>query len=182
MAVRTAAGRAAIQGHTDRLAAAGQQLVVVSDAPLECPLCRPWEGRVLALSGAPGPREVAVQHATRDGETVRVHVAGTLPEARAAGLLHPNCRHNVGIYLPGITRRPQSPPHPQGATYEDTQRQRYYERQVRAWKRRQAVALDEAARRRAGRQVRAYQARIRDLTRNRGLPRQSAREQIGQAR
>lgn len=78
-----------------------------------------------------------------------------------------------------MTKRPQAPPHPQGATYEDTQRQRYYERQVRAWKRRAAAAMDDATRARANRRVRDYQARIRALTAETGLPRKRRREQLG---
>jgi len=180
MAVRSAVGRAAVQAHTDRLGAAGIDLVRVSEAPEECPLCRPWEGRVLLRDGPAGAREVEVRHATEDDRMVRVRVSGSLDEARAAGLLHPNCRHSVAAYFPGLSRRPE--PVEDRATYEDTQRQRYYERQVRAWKRRAAVALDDTARRRANAKVRAYQARIRDLTESTGLPRKSHREQITGAR
>lgn len=191
MAVRSVTARAAITGHVEQLTALGQQLVIVSDAPLECPLCRPWEGEVLAINGASGPHTLRLPHAIqptglraafRPLETVAVHVAGSLPEARAAGLLHPNCRHSLSVYLPGVTVRPTSPPHPHGATYEDTQRQRYYERQVRAWKRRAAAALTDADRRRANARVRQYQARIRALVAEKGLHRQPAREQITSAR
>lgn len=182
MATRSATGRAAIQGHTDRLQAIGQQLVIVSNSPLECPLCRPWEGKILTLSGPPGPQRVTLQHATRDGERVTVHVAGSLDEARAAGLLHPNCRHSVSLYLPGVTTPAKPPPHPGGATYEDTQQQRYLERQVRQWKRRAAVAVDDQAKRLAGQKVRAYQKRIRELTADRQMRRKPQREQIGTAR
>jgi hypothetical protein len=188
MAARSVTARAAITGHVEQLQALGQTLVIVSDAPLECPLCRPWEGEVLAINGAAGPHTLRLPHADDPGtlfrrpETVAVHVAGSLPEARAAGLLHPNCRHSLSVYLPGVTVRPTSPPHPHGATYEDTQRQRYYERQVRAWKRRAAASMTDADRRRANARVRAYQARIRALVDARGLQRQPAREQIGAAR
>lgn len=193
MAVRSVTGRAAVTGHIDQLAALGQQLVIVSDAPLECPLCAPWEGEVLAINGASGPHTLRLPRAIqptgrslldrlRGPETVAVHVAGSLIEARAAGLFHPNCRHNLSVYLPGVTRRPESPPHPHGATYEDTQQQRYLERQVRAWKRRAAASMDDASRRQANARVRTYQARIRELTADKGLHRQPAREQIGAAR
>ncbi|MGW4648051.1 phage minor capsid protein [Kitasatospora sp. NPDC004289] len=182
MAVRSATGRAAIEGHTDRLRALGQRLVIVSDAPLECPLCAPWEGKVLTLDGPDGPHTVTVEHAIEDGRQVTVTVAGSLAEARAAGLLHPNCRHNISLYLPGVTKPPARVSHPGGATYEDTQRQRYLERQVRSWKLRQAAALDDDARRAAGARVRAYQARIRELTAAKQLRRKPAREQIGAAR
>jgi hypothetical protein len=190
MAVRSVTGRAAIEGHLDQLQALGQALVIVSNAPLECPLCRPWEGEVLTINGASGPHSVRAEHTTesvRQGlrrvpVTVTVHVAGSLTEARAAGLFHPNCRHSLSVYLPGVSTRPESPPHPHDATYEDTQQQRYLERQVRAWKRRQQVALDDMARRNAAARVRQYQKRIRDLTADKGLHRQPAREQIKHAR
>lgn len=161
MAIRTATGRAAVQAHADQLTAAGHDLVMVSDAPWECPLCRPWEGRVLSITG-------------------RTRGRPTLDEARAAGFQHPSCRHSISLWQPGISRPPQQP---EGrATYEDTQRQRYLERQVRAWKRREAAGLDEAAQARARARVRAYQARLRELTRETGLARQPSREQIGIAR
>src|SRR4051794_29101592 len=41
MAVRTSVGRAATEAHTRTLAEAGVDLVIVSDSPRECPLCRP---------------------------------------------------------------------------------------------------------------------------------------------
>lgn len=178
MAVRSVAGRAAVQGHVDRLEEIGQQLVIVSDAPLECPLCAPWEGEVLAINGQTGSHALRLQHATIDGQAVVVHVAGSLPEARAAGLFHCNCRHSLSLYLPGVTTRPTSPPHPGGATYEDTQRQRYYERQIRAWKRRAAAALDDDAKTRANSRVRDYQKLTRELVAEKDLRRKPERERI----
>ena len=162
--------------------AIGQQYVIVSDSPLDCPLCEPWDGEILSINGESGPHTVVMQHSTVDARMEVVHVAGSLPEARAAGLFHCNCRHSLSLYLPGVTTRPTSPPHPGGATYEDTQQQRYLERQVRQWKRRAAVALDDSARQKATARVRDYQARIRTLTTAKDLPRRPVREQIGRAR
>ncbi|GAA2456996.1 phage minor capsid protein [Streptomyces macrosporus] len=176
MATRSAVGRAAVQAHTDRLGAAGIDLVRVSRAPEECPLCRPWEGKVLTRDGAGGARTVQVRHATDDTRMLTVRVSGSLPEARTAGLLHPNCRHSVSAYFPGLSRALE--PVEQRGTYEQSQQQRYLERQVRAWKRKAAAALDEPARKRANAKVREYQARIRALTAETGLPRKSHREQI----
>ncbi|MFG2963574.1 phage minor capsid protein [Streptomyces sp. NPDC048288] len=176
MATRSALGRAAVQAHADRLAAAGVDLVLVSDSPEECERCRPWEGKVLRRDGPSGADEVEVEHTTEDDRMVRVRVAGSLPEARAAGLLHPNCRHSISIYLPGVTRPRPKPP--ARATYEQSQKQRALERQVRAWKRRAAAAVDDATRTRATARVRDYQGRIRQLVADTGLPRKSHREQI----
>ncbi|MEU6279739.1 phage minor capsid protein [Streptomyces sp. NPDC047028] len=180
MAMRSATARAALDAHSDRLGAADIELVIVSQAPEECPLCRPWERKILARTGAPGKREVQVEHATEDDEMVTVEVAGSLPEARAAGLMHPNCRHTVSAYVPGVSRIPEE--QPSRVTYEDTQKQRYLERQTRKWKRRAAAAVDDQERKRANANVRAYQKRIRELVADTGLPRKSHREQTAAAR
>lgn len=104
-------------------------LVTASNAPRECPLCRPWEGKVLTISGPDGAHAVEVEHAIEDGRTVRVNVAGSLDAARRAGLQHPNCRHSVSAYTPGITRTDNATSDPAGD--EAGQRQRAIERNIR---------------------------------------------------
>ncbi|MFD3614438.1 phage minor capsid protein [Streptomyces sp. NPDC058676] len=188
MAVRSVTARAAIEGHIDALAEINVGLVIVSDAPLECPLCRVWEGEVLTLGQQSGPHTIRAEHAIQPSglfaptRTVAVHVAGSLVEARAAGLFHPNCRHSLAAYLPGVTTRPPHHATP-GTTYEDTQRQREIERHIRRWKREQAAAMDEAARKRAGAFVRKWQAAQREhVAAHPDLRRKPQREQIGAAR
>jgi hypothetical protein len=182
MAARSVTARAAVEGHIDALGEIGVGLVIVSDAPLECPLCRPWEGEILSLAGPSGPHVVRERHAIQRSQTVAVHVVGSLIEARAAGLFHPNCRHSLSAYLPGVTTRPPHHPTP-GTTYEDTQRQREIERHIRLWKRRQAAAMDEATHRAAGAKVRAWQAAMREhIAAHDDLRRKPVREQIGSAR
>lgn len=186
MAVRSVTARAAIDGHVDQIEALGLGLVIVSAVPMKCPLCRPWEGKVLSLSGTPGARVEQHRHAVRSRvlgrrPLVDVRVAGTLMEARSKGLFHPNCRHSLAAYLPGVTQPPPAPA-TATATYEDTQRQRLLERRVREWKRRAAAALDDTARRRANTRVRDYQAQLRALTTDTGLRRDYGREQIHSAR
>lgn len=188
MAVRSVTARAAIEGHIDALAEIRVGLVIVSDAPLECPLCRPWEGEILTLGTQSGPHTIRAEHAIQPTgllartRTVAVHVAGSLTEARAAGLFHPNCRHSLSAYLPGVTTRPPHHATP-GTTYEDTQRQREIERHIRAWKRRQAAATDEQSFRRAGAYVRKWQAAQREhVAAHDALRRKPQREQIGGAR
>ncbi|MGW7198464.1 phage minor capsid protein [Streptomyces chryseus] len=187
MAVRSVTARAAIEGHIDALTEIGTTLVIVSDSPLECPLCAPWEGEILAINGQSGPHTLRMAHAIQPTallartQTVAVHVAGSLPEARAAGLFHPNCRHSLSIYLPGVTTRPQAPPTP-GTTYADTQRQREIERHIRRWKRRQAASMSEAAFRKAGAKVRAWQAEMREhVAAHDDLRRKPQREQTNRA-
>lgn len=183
MAVRSVTARAAIDGHVDALTEIGLGLVIVSDVPMECPLCAPWEGKVLSVNGPTGQRTQQEQHAERGRilsrrRVVPVDVAGSLTEARAAGLFHPNCRHALAAYLPGVSTAPEPFPGPNGSTYKDTQQQRYLERQVRAWKRREAVALDDQARARANAGIRAYQAKLREHTERTGLRRRYDREQL----
>src|SRR5690606_33713153 len=48
MIARTNVQRAAVQGQTDRLQQLDVDLVIVSDSPRECPLCRPWERKILS--------------------------------------------------------------------------------------------------------------------------------------
>ncbi|MEV6569935.1 phage minor capsid protein [Streptomyces sp. NPDC051577] len=191
MAVRSVTARAAIEGHIDAMAEVGQGLVIVSDAPLECPLCATWEGEVLALTGPPGPRTVRVEHAIqptglrsvfRPPTTVAVHLAGSLPEARSKGLFHPNCRHALSLYLPGVTTRPPHHATP-GTSYADTQRQRAIERHIRRWKRAEAAAMDDAARAKARARVRDWQKAAREhVAAHEHIVRKPAREQIGRAR
>lgn len=179
MAVRTGTGKAAVQGHIDQLQANGLDLVQVSDAPRECALCRPWEGKVLSLGrGVAGVIEAP--SAVGDA-TVRVRIAGSLDDARRAGFQHPNCRHSVSAYLPGATRRRPAVAEPSG--YEAQQRQRAIERGIRQWKTREALALDDAAAATARAKVREWQGTMRDhLAAHPDLKRQGAREQVGQAR
>lgn len=173
MATRSAAGRAAVDGHVDQLQLSGLDLVVVSDAPRECPLCAPWEGKVLSLGGTVG--SVVERPSVVGGAPVRVAVAGTLAEARSAGLMHPNCRHSVSAYLPGATKPKPHKSEPEG--YEAQQQQRALERRIRAAKVREATAVTPAAEVDAKARVRAAQAALRDhLSANPALKRQPARE------
>jgi hypothetical protein len=178
MATRTTVVHAGIQAHIDRLRQAGAELVIVSDAREECQRCRPWEGQVLAIVGGAGIR--VEEHAIKDGVMLRIDVKGTVPEAVAAGLLHPNCRHRLAMYLPGVTKVPVHTADPTGD--KDRQTLRRLERELRALKLKETAVIDPAARQALGKKVRAKQGRIREHVRVSGAQRQSQREQINQAR
>ena len=176
MATRTATGQAAVEAHMDRLAEAGRDLVIVSDAPGECALCRPFEGKLLALSGLsglPGPRSV---ENVMTGRTSMVDVVDTVPGAIARGLMHPNCRHSISAYFHGATSVPRHTADPAGNAART--RLRELERNVRAWRRRHAGALTEKARTEAAAKVEHWQAEIDRHTAATGLLRQRHREQI----
>lgn len=174
MATRTAVQRAAIAGFVDELTAAGEDLVYVTDTAGECEMCRPWEHRVLSLGAlTAGPHRLA----TPTGRRVTVLVAGTVDEARAAGLFHPNCRHALARYIVGRTRLARVVPNP--AAYAARQQQRYLERQVRHWREREAAALDPATRAAAARKVTAWEGTLVEHVERHRLQRLRYREQIG---
>ncbi len=72
MVARTTTMEAHLEGTKNRLLEHGYDLVKVSEHPGTCELCRPWQGKILSLTGnTPGYQ--------------------TMAEAKAAGLFHPNC-------------------------------------------------------------------------------------------
>lgn len=161
MATRTAVGRAQVQGSLDRYQQAGRDLVIVSDAPEECRACRPWEGRVLSISGRTPGRP-------------------TLAQATAAGLLHANCRHALGLFVPGLTKPMTRTADPRGD--EERQEQRRLERSVRHWRRRETVALDQRAATNARRRRQQAQERLSAFVDEHDRKRLRYRETIGRAR
>lgn len=177
MATRTATAQAAVEGHLGRLQEVGVDLVVVSNAPQECELCRPWEGKILARKGSDGPRRV---RNVRTGKTETIDVEGTLREAISAGLFHPNCRHSVSAYLPGATEVPTRTADPQGDA--DRQQLRSLERRIRKYKLRQNAALDPETAAQAKQKVRDLQAQVRHLVANSSVTRQPNRERVGNSR
>ncbi len=80
MAARTTTQEAHIQGTVNRLSERGHDLVIVSTHSKPCPKCKPWEGKILSISG-------------------KTEGYPTLSEAKGAGLLHPNCRHGLSLYV-----------------------------------------------------------------------------------
>lgn len=178
MATRTTTAQAAVAGQLDRQAELGLDLVIVSNAPQECVRCRPWEGKVLARNGPKGARDVEAEHGATD-EMVTVHIAGTVDEAIADGLLHPNCRHSLSAFLPGLTTIPTHTADPEGDAAR--QRLRALERQVRSAKLQETGALTPEAAAQAKARAAAAQAKIREhvkATKHLGIKRQPAREQI----
>jgi hypothetical protein len=106
-------------------------------------------------------------------------VKATLDDARARGFQHPNCRHSVRTYLPGVTQLPDGPTaDPDGD--KARQRQRAIERAIRRWKEREAASLDPVATAAARAKVRTWQGEMRGhLKANPSLKRLRYREEIG---
>lgn len=183
MATRTVIAHAVVQAHSDQLDQLGVDLRIVSNAPQECKLCRPWEGKVLTAHRGDRKILTRVKSAVSD-EMMVVRIAGSVDEAIAAGLLHPNCRHTINAFIPGVTKVPLLGSTADPAGDKARQQLRALERKVRAAKTQAAAALDPAAAAAARAKVRALQAEIRQhiATAPTTLFRQSQREQIGTAR
>lgn len=130
MVARTSASQALQAGHIDRAVETGHDLLLVSDAPEECKLCRVWEGRIVSATGQTAPGSYQAKGTTYT-------VAGTVEQAKADGLFHPQCRHRTVVYLPGFTRRLRDTADLEGDKLR--QSQRYRERMVRRYKREVAV-------------------------------------------
>ncbi|MEV6297840.1 phage minor capsid protein [Actinoplanes sp. NPDC051861] len=177
MGVRTVTQRAAVQGQVDRQQRLGLDLVMVSNEAQECVLCRPYEGQVLRIDPGPTGR-ITVPHQLT-GEPIQIEVRAVLADARAAGFQHPNCRHSVRAYLPGVTRLPPRPTaDPAGDAAR--QRQRAIERSIRRWRERELGALTPVAAAQARAKVRAWQGQMRKhLAAHPSLKRLPYRETIG---
>jgi hypothetical protein len=79
MLARTKLTQAHNSGVVNRMAGGGYDLVMITAHGGSCPLCVPWQGRVLSVSG------ISNEHPSLD-------------EARGEGLFHPNCRHAMTPY------------------------------------------------------------------------------------
>lgn len=166
MAGRTIAGQTAVQGQLDEMREEGRDIVLVSDSPRECPLCRPWEQRLLSISGT----SMGEQHDGRE-------VAALVETAVAAGFQHPNCTHRLDPFIPGLTDIDPADSNPKG--YEQQQELRRLERRARGLKRRKTAADefgDTPTSRKLNQKIKANSARIKQHTADSGQLRRRDRE------
>lgn len=161
MATRSSIGNASIQGHIDRMKASNRDLVYVTDHAEECELCRPWEGKILSISGTSTKYP-------------------SLSDAISQGLFHANCGHDINAYIEGLTDLPKNTSDKEG--YENRSKQRYIERQIRHWKRREVVAIDEIEVMKAKNKISAWQKEQRNHLEDTDLRRKYERESITRAR
>lgn len=82
MCVTTVAQRAEVQGKIQTYTALGERFVRVSRNGSTCPVCGPWEGKILVLEGS-----------------VTKPASASLSQAQDAGFMHPRCHHTVSLYL-----------------------------------------------------------------------------------
>jgi len=174
MAGRTAVNRAFNDAGVWRMQQSGVNLVTPVAADDCCEDCARYRGQILSTDGTTGT--ITVPHSTSD-EQVTVVIFATLDSARQNGLGHPNDRCKFVSYLPGLTI-PQAGKEFDPQAEADREKQRAIERDVRKYKRREAVAGTPADQKRAQLKVRAKQAQLREHTALTGRKRVSAREQL----
>ena len=175
MAVRTSTHQALRMGHTETMQQYGVDLVVISSHANPAEVCAPYENKILSLTGKfPNGRQ-------RIGDQIFT-VTASMSEAEAAGLHHPNCAHGHFAYVPGYTKvDPTTNSTYDEAGYKATQKQRYYERQIRKSKQMESAATTDEALLEAKRRKSAYQAKLRDHISEHDLKRRPDREQLMRA-
>ena len=86
MLARTQLVKAANEGMLNELSYNDYDLVQVTQHNGSCPLCQPWEGQILSITG-------------------KTSGFKTIDDAEAEGLFHPNCAHRYVPYHPEIADR-----------------------------------------------------------------------------
>ena len=95
MAVRTASKRAYLMGEGQKRQEWGVSTVILNKRFNACPLCMPFEGKVLI-------DDVWSGGSSKDGPYP------LMSSAIAAGLYHPNCKDKHSTYFEGISSKPES--------------------------------------------------------------------------
>ena len=95
MAVRTASKRAYLMGEGQKRQEWGISTVILNKRFNACPLCMPFEGKVLI-------DDVWSGGSAKDGNYP------LMSSAMAAGLYHPNCKDKHSTYFEGISSKPES--------------------------------------------------------------------------
>ena len=149
MALRTSSSEVTRQANGDVRDDLGEYLVVSNVIGITCPICQKWQGKVLI--------DDVYSSAKPDG----LHTP--VSEAKAEGFLHPNCRHQLFMYIPGITEVAELPNEVETKErYQAEQKQRYYEREIRKYKRLREGAVDTADRQKYDARVKEWTARLDD--------------------
>ncbi|SEU32380.1 phage minor capsid protein [Paenibacillus sp. NFR01] len=168
MALRTASQRAVFAGEGARREEWGIHTVLVSAHNNCSDLCLPWQGKPY------------IDDVYSGGKASDYPGLTLLSKAMASGLFHPHCRHNMSTYFPGISALPDPVDESSArANYKAEQRQRYMERQIRRYKRREIGSVDPANQAAAAAKVQEWQGVLRKhLAEHDQLRRMRSRERV----
>lgn len=144
MALRTSSSEVTRQANGDVRDELGEHLVVSNVIAMTCPICQKWQGKVMI--------DDVYSNGKPDGKHKLVS------ESKADGFMHPNCRHQLYMYIPGLTEIADLPDTKiTRERYKAEQQQRYQERQIRKYKRLRDGAMDPGNRQK-------YDARVKEWT------------------
>ncbi len=171
MALRTTSQRATFLGEGSKRDEWGIYTVVVSAHANTCEKCLPWQGQILI--------DDVFSHPSKEYLEENKGKYKLVSEAIEGGLLHPNCRHTLTTYFPGITQVPQAQDEEEAlSNYKAEQEQRHMERQIRKWKRFREGTLDEDNRAMADSKVKEWERKLQEhLSNNKQLRRDRVREE-----
>lgn len=153
-----------------RREAYGVNYIEVSSKSVARPLCAPYQGRIFYTGSGTDPlKKYPHFSSTSHGEP--------------AGLFGINCGHFEYPYIPGLNTPTYEPYEASEVAekYELTQKQRYYERRVRQFKREEMMfkeAQYEDQRKEASQKKLAEQKRLRAFTEKHSLSRRLDRERV----
>lgn len=172
MCLRTANHRATLLGEGSKRDEYGIHLVVVSAHLNTCEMCEPWQSKVLI--------DDVFSHPSKEYIEQYKDKYKLLSQAIDEGFLHPNCRHTITTYFPGITQIPQVQDGEEAIkNYKAEQKQRAYERAIRKQKRIVEGTCDEQKKKEEKLKLSGLQRKLREhLEKNPILKRNYEREKI----
>lgn len=167
MAVRTASKRAYLMGEGQKRQEWGISTVILNKRFNACPLCMPFEGKVLI-------DDVWSGGTSKDGPYP------LMSSAMAAGLYHPNCKDKHSTYFEGISSKPESRYYEEKPVIKERQlienKLNHAKRQVKSYNRLAKNSLDaenqETYRARAtewGNNVKQYREQLDSFEEKNGL-------------
>jgi hypothetical protein len=134
MAIQTANKRAYLTGEGEKRKEWGISTVIMNKRGAACPKCAKFAGKILI-------DDVWSGGSAKDGRYP------LMSAAIRAGLYHPNCKDKHTTYFEGISDKPKALSKSEielnSNQYTIQQQQKYYERQVRKYKRLEEGSLDE---------------------------------------
>lgn len=167
MVTRTMSNNVANQTQWDRMDSYGLDLIEVSTVAAPRPGCAPYQGHIYS----------------KNGQDKRYPPFSETSYGEPAGILGCNCHHVTYPYIPGVSIK-RYEPIPLGeahAAYEQSQKQRYLERQIRKAKTEKSMMeslSNEDAIKKANIKVRQRQQNMREFIKTTNRTRRYDREQI----
>lgn len=180
MVVRTTSHNAAIEAIKNRQQEfGGGDIFQISSHTGARPLCAPYQGGLYSWGRGSG------KVYDGDGKAYEYESIYSTSYGEAAGIFGINCGHHPIPFISGYSfpqEGPQQTPEENAREYEESQKQRQYERNIRAAKRELAMAEASGDRDRVielQHKVSQEQAKMRSFIKQTGRARRYDREQIG---